>query len=418
MKKFLSMLLVLVLALGIATSANAQGDVTVVKLLAAAHTGEVHQALADEFNATHDNIRIEVDASASGWDGVSTKLITMLAGGEEVDIATVSTSYYPQFAALGQLLDITEHAKATYSEEEYYWSVFDGLTIDGKLYGVPISVYTLINYFNKDMYDAKGYAYPTTAWGKDAWTYEDWKKTAYDLSEGNGLERKFGAWIEYQLERTACILFPEGLNYWGEDYFPQFDNERIRAIHEDLYTMLHEDMVMPDASMVDTAGMTQLFADGKVANIITGTWDHATIYSSGVNFGAASTPGGTTVGYVDVYIPLSSTKHPEATMEVLDYLIGYEACMYKYANNQLGPQVNKKATEDSKEKCFAGLTEEERACIFASLDNCKPLTVFPKWAEFLSDSLLPISSLMEFGEYTVTEGFDELQEQAVSLLGF
>ena len=102
MKKFLSMLLVLVLALGIATSANAQGDVTVVKLLAAAHTGEVHQALADEFNATHDNIRIEVDASASGWDGVSTKLITMLAGGEEVDIATVSTSYYPQFAALGQ----------------------------------------------------------------------------------------------------------------------------------------------------------------------------------------------------------------------------------------------------------------------------------------------------------------------------
>ena len=47
--------------------------------------------------------------SASGWDGISTKLITLLRA-EEVDIATVSTSYYPQFAALGQLLDITEHA--------------------------------------------------------------------------------------------------------------------------------------------------------------------------------------------------------------------------------------------------------------------------------------------------------------------
>jgi multiple sugar transport system substrate-binding protein len=418
MKRLLSLLLVLALALGIGTAAYAQGDVTVVKLLAAAHTGEVHQALAEQFNAAHDNIKIEVDASASGWDGVSTKLITMLAGGEDVDIATVSTSYYPQFAALGQLLDITQHAEAAYPEDEYYASVFDGLMYEGKLYGVPISIYTLINYYNKDLYDAKGAAYPSTAWGKDAWTFEDWKKTAYDMSEGEGLDRTFGAWIEYQLERTACFMFPDNMNYWGEDYYPQFDNADIRALHEDLYTMLHTDLVIPDASMVDTTGLAQLFADGKVANFITGTWDHATIYSSGVNFGASATPGGTTVGYVDVYIPLNSTKHPEATLAVLDYLIGYDACMYKYENNELGPQVNKKATEDSKEKCFAGLTEEERDCIFASLDNCVPLTVFPKWAEFLSDSLLPISSLMEYGEYTVDEGFDELQQQALTLLGF
>ena len=44
--------------------------------------------------------------------------------------------------------------------------------------------------------------------------------------------------------------------------------------------------------------------------------------------------------------------------------------------------------------------------------------MFPEWGEFLSNSLLPVSSLMEIGEYTVDQGFDELQMMANELLGF
>src|SRR5699024_668108 len=180
-------------------------------------------------------------------------------------------------------------------------------------------------------------------------------------------------------------------DYWGENLEPQFDDERIREIHEVLYTMLHTDEVMPDADTIDVTGMTQLFADGRVANAIEGTWSHKDFAESGHNIGVCPTPGGLTVGYVDVYIPLSSTEHPEETMAVLDYLISYDACVMKYENDKLGPQVNRKATEDCKDKCFSGLTPEEVDCIFTALDNSRPLTVFPEWGEFLSNSLLPIS---------------------------
>ncbi len=416
-KKILSLVLVLVLMLSVSIG-SVYAEPTVVKIMIPSDHLAITELLAENFNASRDDIKIEIDATASGWDGVATKLITMLAGGEEVDIAAVSTSYYPQFAELGQLLDITEHAKSTYSEEEYYWSVFNGLMFEDKLYGVPISIYTLINYFNKDLYDAKGIAYPSTSWEEGVWSFEDWQKIARDISEGEGLDRIYGAWVDFQLERTACFIFPEELNYWGEGLEPQFDNPRIREIHEQLYTMLHDEKLMPNSDMVETTGMVQLFADGKVANMIEGTWSHSSIYDSGVNFGACPTPGGTTVGYVDVYIPLSSTKNPEATLEVLDYLISYDACVLKYENNRLGPQINRKATEASKGNSFAGLTPEEVDCIFAALDHSRPLTVFPKWGEFLTNSLLPASSLMEIGEYTVDEGFDDLQEQAKMLLGY
>ena len=418
MKKLVSLLVALLIAAAMVSAAFAEGDVTTVRMIIPSDHLEFMEQLIAPFSEANPDIKVELDGTANGWDGVSTKVITMLAGGEQVDIAAVSTSYYPQFASLGQLLDITDHAKETYSEDEYYWSVFDGLMIDGHLYGVPISVYTLVNYINKDLYDAAGIAYPSLEWGENAWTFEDWKVMAEKLSQGEGLDRQYGVSIEFQLERTACFLFPEGLNYWGEDLQPQFDNERIREIHRELYTMLHEDHYMPSADTVATTGLDQLFADGKVANYINGTWSHSTLANSGVNLGVSPTPGGKTVGYVDVYIPMASTEHPEETLRVLDYLISYDACVMKYENDRLGPQVNKKATEDCKDKCFSGLTPEEVDCIFASLDNCQPLTVFPQWAEFLSDSLLPESSLMNYGEETVDEAFDALQEAACDLLGF
>lgn len=416
MKKLTSLILALLFVLSMG-SAVAE-EPALVRIIVPSDHLEFLEQMLEPFREANPDINVEVDGTSNGWDGVATKLITMLAGGEQVDIAAVSTSYYPQFVELGQLLDITEHAKENYSEEEYYWSIFDGLMVDGKLYGVPISIYTLVNYYNKDLYDEAGLEYPSLEWGENAWTFEDWQEVATKLTKGEGLDRQYGVWIEYQLERTALFLFSEGLNYWGENLEPQFDNERIREIHEILYKMLHEDQVMPNADLINTTGMDQLLADGKVANYIQGTWSHNSIYESGINLGVSPVPGGVTVGYVDVYIPMASTPNPEATMRVLDYLISYDACVMKYENNQLGPQVNKKATEDCKDRCFAGLTPEEVDCIFASLDNSVPLTVFPEWGEFLSDSLLPASSMLAAGEATVDEAFDELQEAACDLLGF
>lgn len=416
MKKLVSLVLALLMVMGM--GAAMAEEPTVVKILCeASHTDHLN-VLAEKFNAANPDIQIVIDGTASGWDGVATKTVTMLAGGEQVDIATVSTSYYPTFVELGQLLDITEHAKETYSEDEYYWSVFEGLMIDGKLYGVPISVYSLVNFYNKDLYDAAGVEYPSYEWGENAWTFEDWQEIAVKLTQGEGMDRQYGVWIEYQLERTALFLFSEGLDYWGEDLYPQFDNERIAEIHEILYKMLHEDQVMPNADLINTTGMDQLLADGKVANYIQGTWSHGSVAKSGINYGISPVPGGTTVGYVDVYIPMANTANPEATMKVLDYLISYESCLYKYENNIWGPQVNKKATDEVKYAAYPQLSKEDVDCLFASLENCKPLTVFPEWAEFLDKYLLPSSSLLAAGESTVEEELEILQESALDILGF
>ncbi len=414
-RRILSAVLALVLLLG-AFGVPAMGEgVKTVKMLAISGNGG-HDTIVKRFNETHTDIQIELDNTASTWEDASTKLITLIAADMGPDITTVSTSFYPQFASQGLLMDMTEYVEANVNKDEYYWNVIEGLYRDGKLYGLPISVYTLMCYYNKDMFEAAGLEVPSLDW-TNTWTMEQWAEYGAKLSSGEGLERVYGAWIEYQLERTACMLFPKGLDYWGENLNPQFDNPEIRAIHEDLYKMMHTDKIMPDSATTKTTSTAQLFADAKLAMTITGTWSHPDFAQSDINYGVLPTPGGTTVGYVDVYIPLAASKEPEATKEVMVWLIGEEPSTIKYQEYTWGPQINRAATEKNMDIMFKGLTAEEKNCIFESLDHNKPLTVFDKWAEFLVASLLPISEMMGIGEYTVDEGFDLLQEEALAILG-
>lgn len=416
-KRIVSLLLALTMMLGIfGATAGADADVKTVKLLAISGNGG-HNTIVEHFNATHSDVQIELDNTAATWEDASTKLITLIAADMSPDITTVSTSFYPQFAAQGLLMDISEYVEANINKDEYYWNVIQALYRDGKLYGLPISVYTLMCYYNKDMFEAAGITPPSLDWN-DTWTMEEWREIGTKLSSGEGIDRIYGAWIEYQLERTACFLFPQELDYWGEDLYPQFDNQQIRDIHEDLYTMMHEEKIMPDSATTKTTSTTQLFADGKLGMMITGTWSHPDIAQSGINYGVLPTPGGKTVGYVDVYIPIAASKVPEETKQVMMWLIGEEPSNIKYEEYTWGPQINRAATEKNQDIMFAGLTAEEKQCIFESLDHNKPLTVFDKWAEFLVASLLPVSEMMGIGEYTVDEGFDVLQEEALAILGY
>lgn len=383
----------------------------VIKLMTIAGNGG-HTTLVERFNATHDNIKIELDNSSSSWEKLGANLVKMSEADAAPDIATVSTSFYPQLASQGLLMDIADYVEGNINKDEYYWSAIEGLYHDGKLLGLPISMYTLMCYYNRDLFEAAGVQSPSLDWG-NTWTMDEWAAAAEKLTSGEGQDRTYGAWIEYQLERTACLLFPKGLDYWDEDIYPQFDNQEIRDIHEKLYAMVHADKVMPDS----TVSVSKLFDQGKLGTYITGTWSHLQIAESPTNFGVLPTPGGRTVSYVDVYVPMASTKHPEETKEVMLWLISEEAATIKYNEYTWGLQVHRGATEKNRDIMLGGLTNEEKQCVLDSLENSQPLTVFDKWAEFLTDSVVPISKKMSTGEYTVNEGFDLLQEEALYLTG-
>ena len=414
MKKSLAILLVLSLALVPLTGLAESSSPTIVKMLAISVNGG-HTTIVDRFNATHTDIQIELDNTPSTWSDVATKLTTLTAAGMAPDIVTISSSYYPQFAAQGMLRDLSDYVEANLNKDDYYYNNIEGLYVGDALYGLPISIYTLVNYYNKTLYAAAGIETPSKDWN-NTWTMEDWHKIAAQLTSGEKQDKVYGTWIDYQLERTACLIFPEGLDYWNEDGSPNFTDARIREIHQQLYSYLHDEKLMPDSSTTTTTSISQLFADSRLASFIDGTWQVSPLMDSSVDWGVLPTPGGVSVGYIDVYAAMKSTANVDATLEVMAWLAGEEASTIKYEEGAWGAQANRVATEKCMANLYNGLTDEDKQCIFDGLEHCRPLTVFEKWGEFLDGSLLPASQMMAIGEYTVEQGFDALQEEAEFLL--
>ena len=77
MKKLVSLLIALLMVLTMA-SAVAESDVTTVKLIVPSDHLEFMEQLLVPFMEANPDIKVEVDGTANGWDGVSTKVIMFL----------------------------------------------------------------------------------------------------------------------------------------------------------------------------------------------------------------------------------------------------------------------------------------------------------------------------------------------------
>lgn len=64
------------------------------------------------------------------------------------------------------------------------------LAKDKKLYGLPVNTSFWMLYYNKDLFDQAGVAYP-----KDDWTWDDFRTAAKELTKGQGADKIWGAYL-------------------------------------------------------------------------------------------------------------------------------------------------------------------------------------------------------------------------------
>ncbi|HZM76067.1 MAG TPA: extracellular solute-binding protein [Candidatus Limnocylindrales bacterium] len=132
------------------------------------------KTLAEGFKALHPNVTVQIkEYDAAQYD---TLMTADLSAGTAPDIITQKTfkNYYA-YATGGALLDISDVAKklpSTMSAKSAY-------TVEGKTYGVPYRQDSWVLYYDKDLFDKAGVKYPD-----GAWTWDDYAKTAKDLTAG------------------------------------------------------------------------------------------------------------------------------------------------------------------------------------------------------------------------------------------
>ena len=187
MKLLTSTALALILA---TTSAGAQTNITYL-LWGSPQEGAVWNQIAASFEAAHPEIAVTVEVA--DWDSYWEKLRVQMAGGTPPDVFAMDAPLYPDWQSRGVLLNLQPYLDADPAllDGVYPITLQAYKTAEG-IFGLPRDFQTIVLYYNKDMFDAAGVAYPTAAW-----TYADLRAAAKQLTldkDGDGTTDQWGFW--------------------------------------------------------------------------------------------------------------------------------------------------------------------------------------------------------------------------------
>jgi multiple sugar transport system substrate-binding protein len=219
----------------------------------------------------------EIDLQLMPYGDYWTKLDLQYAAKTPIDVYMWDVQAYSHYKA-GLLRNLQDDVALVpdfadggqYPLEQYNYWRFDG----ANLYGIPENLQMMALYYNKDIFDKAGIAYPDATW-----TYDKVLEVARELTivEGDevvqwGFDKgALGAWWGSQTFGWAA-----GAGYYDRIIEPTkftVSDERNVAGLQWLQDLVYVQKVAPDATQAAAIAQdVSLFQTGKLAMVADGTW--------------------------------------------------------------------------------------------------------------------------------------------------
>ncbi len=132
------------------------------------------EKIAEAFTAEHPNVTVEIQLTP--YKEYFTKLQTAVSGGSAADVFWMNGPNFQLYASNGVLAPLDDQGGI--DPADYSQGLVDLYTFDGKLYGAPKDFDTVALWYNKELFDAAGVAYPEAGW-----TWDDFTAAAAALTD-------------------------------------------------------------------------------------------------------------------------------------------------------------------------------------------------------------------------------------------
>lgn len=288
-------------------------------------------AIKEAYEAANPNVTIEmVDLGSADY---MTVLATELSGdGTEFDVVTIKD--VPGYATLVQknaILPLDDYISADGVDLTKYAGATDQVTVDGKLYELPFRNDFWVLFYNKDVFDNAGVAYPT-----NDMTWAEYDALAREVTDTTFGSQVYGA--HYHTWRSTIGLMGvldgehsilDGNYDFMKDYY-----EMVLAQEADGVCRTYADL--------KTEGLhySAAFSSGDVAMCNMGSWFIATMitnlasgeYDADLcgNWGIVKYPhaegveAGSTLGTITGLSVTSATDVPDAAWDFVKWVSGEE----------------------------------------------------------------------------------------------
>ena len=327
MKTWLRLGLALTVAGG-AGNAFAQEQVTLNWALWDWTATAYYQPLIDAYQAAHPNVKIEY--TDLGSTDYSTVLQTQLAGGaDDLDIITIKDiPGYTNLVGANLLLPLNDFIAAQGIDTAAYSGVVEALSLNDKVYGLPFRSDFWILYYNKDIFDKAGVAYPT-----NDMTLAQFDELARSVTSGFGADKVYGT--HYHTWRSTVQL-PGILD--GQHTLIDGSYDFLKPYYERVLALQNDGVIQSYAALkTSNTHYSGPFYNGQIATLPMGSWFIGTQInkvksgeSKAVNWGIVKFPhpegvvAGTTAATITSLAVAANSKKQEAALDFVKFVSGPE----------------------------------------------------------------------------------------------
>lgn len=243
----------------------------------------------DSFHEEFSDIQVEVEQIGE----FHAKIPAMAASGTLPDVVRSWEAMALDLGRNNQFIDLQEYVdgEPNFDPDDFYENWWNYPIVDGKRVGIPDAAAPHVTFYNADLFDAAGVAYPD----KDSFSWSDYEEKARAISDPDnqiwGSETIPVGWHMYSVKQA----WQNDGSYYSEDYLEcTLDSpETIEAI-QFWADILLDGNVMPSPSQIVGIGgagaAAELLAAGKIGMQRMGSWITGTLVDAGFRFNVVPEP--------------------------------------------------------------------------------------------------------------------------------
>ena len=326
MNKKIAVFLVLTLVLSLALPTLAQDDEEINLRWRTRPDNQaeidVYTEASQTIDENWDGVALDYEPGGSETAGYQDVLISEIEAGTAPDVFWIPGTDVARFAQAGLILNLAEYAEADedYAETNFYEGPMSFLTTPieedaDALWGLPRDVSAFAVYYNADLFDEAGLAYP----GEEDWNWETFREAAEEIDslgdevEGFGMNAWWANW--------GYFVNAAGSSFFNEDYTDcALDNEATVEGLNFAAGLFEDGLAVPWGSDAEPP-----FLAGNVGMFLNGRWaTPGTVSNADFNWNVAPLPAGpggeTNWLFWGAYVVNANTENPEQAYDLVTRL--------------------------------------------------------------------------------------------------
>ncbi|MBV7336352.1 substrate-binding domain-containing protein [Chloroflexi bacterium TSY] len=282
------------------------------------------------FAEQNADIEVQFNPQPDGW---IEKLLAQFVAGTAPDLFNGWGDNLPLFAQKKQTLDLRAFVEADLGDEiinDWVPNQLMSFVWPDIWYAIPQYCGNLVLYYNKDIFDEAGEAYPPASWD-DAWDHVEYVDVMSRLTKHDGDRvEHWGGWVGYWYSGKTEIRLAD---FGGGAVDPAdwtrcaLGDQPNQDALEWIRAQMYDTQVIARPDMVESFGSVAMFAPAKVASAEEGSWVLQRLVQSEPQFTwdvapLPKGPGGhTTINTTDGWAIWQGSANPDAAWDLMQFLI-------------------------------------------------------------------------------------------------